>query len=210
MNSPKRNITIKVVVSYMILLLLVILVGSYLYKQIDAFTSLQQHETNDNSKVVRIGRILAIMYENESFGRAAIQSEEAEILTKYIIKNDSLALEIDSLKILTNSPYQVVLVDSIKLLLEEKLQNIFELKSIREASESDSILDEGIKNFINIESSMGKLTLEDFSSNPENLAKKQKETLEEIITILNKYRPRDTSVMVDEQTLDSIIVQSKT
>lgn len=171
---------------------------------------LQQHETNDNSKVVRIGRILAIMYENESFGRAAIQSEEAEILTKYIIKNDSLALEIDSLKILTNSPYQVVLVDSIKLLLEEKLQNIFELKSIREASESDSILDEGIKNFINIESSMGKLTLEDFSSNPENLAKKQKETLEEIITILNKYRPRDTSVMVDEQTLDSIIVQSKT
>lgn len=174
MNSPKRNITIKVVVSYMILLLLVILVGSYLYKQIDAFTSLQQHETNDNSKVVRIGRILAIMYENESFGRAAIQSEEAEILTKYIIKNDSLALEIDSLKILTNSPYQVVLVDSIKLLLEEKLQNIFELKSIMEASESDSILDEGIKNFINIESSMGKLTLEDFSSNPENLAKKTK------------------------------------
>ena len=88
MNSPKRNITIKVVVSYMILLLLVILVGSYLYKQIDAFTSLQQHETNDNSKVVRIGRILAIMYEKESCCRAAIKSEEAEILTKYMIENE--------------------------------------------------------------------------------------------------------------------------
>ncbi len=60
------------------------------------------------------------MYETESQARLTILSNSEKDYQNYINQTNELKLEIDSLKNLLTTDYQIVLLDSVKYLLSKK------------------------------------------------------------------------------------------
>lgn len=209
MEKSKNRLPLKVLVSYLALAALVVVVGMIVSKEISSFTKAQQDETQEKNKLLRIGKLLTLMYESESFARAAIQSNNQTPYINFLTKNDSIAKQIDSLKLLISEPYQSKLLDSVNLLLNQKIKNINELRELRINDKSEKSLDTAIERLASIEEKLGRLTLKDYVEEPDSLDPKTREILLEINSIYNRYIPRDSSNTVDQHTLDSIVSASR-
>ncbi|WP_224485083.1 ATP-binding protein [Robertkochia aurantiaca] len=210
MNSSRQKITLKVFVSYLILALLVVWVGWVVYGEINSFTKAQQDDSLERSKIFSIGKLLTLMYESESFARAAIQSNKQIPFEQYLQKNDSIAMELDSLQMKITNDYQSSLLDSVRELVDQKIRNIKDLRTIRHNNNADRSIQTAIEKFSNIEERLGRLSITDFSENPDQLSPRVRENLSEAIGIWNKYIPRDSSNTVDEKVLDSMVIATRT
>ncbi|WP_417362266.1 hybrid sensor histidine kinase/response regulator [Galbibacter sp.] len=209
MEKSKNRLPLKVLLSYLALAALVVIVGMIVSKEISSFTKAQKDDTQEKNKILRIGKLLTLMYESESFARAAIQSNNQTPYINFLSKNDSIAIQIDSLKLLINEPYQSKLLDSVNLLLNQKIKNINELRELRINDKSEKSLDTAIERLASIEEKLGRLTLKDYVEEPDSLDPKTREILLEINSIYNRYIPRDSSNTVDQHTLDSIVSASR-
>lgn len=209
MNKFRQKITLKVMFSYLILVLLVIIVGGLIYREINSFTRAQQDDLAEKNKIIQIGKLLTLMYESESFARAAIQSRNPAPLEQYLAKNDSILISLDSLQRSVSSSDQELLLDSIRTLLNQKINNISDLREIRQNDNAERILSNAIAKLSTIEARLGVLTLKDFAEHPESLKPDVRDKLSEAIGIWNKYIPRDSSNTVDQKTLDSIVIASR-
>lgn len=209
MARLKKVITAKVLISYLVLLLLAIVAGWIIYAELNSFTRAQENNTQENNKVFGIGRLLTQMYESESFARSAIQSSKESTYRAYMQKTDSIRITLDSLRTITTNANQQALLDSIGILLGQKVTNIRELRQIRNNNASEIALDRAIEKFSNIEETLGRLSLEDFVANPDALGTRRRDLLQEQINILNNYIPRDSTNTVDERTLDSLVIASR-
>lgn len=210
MNNAKKKITLKVFFSYLALILLIVIVGWVIYGEINSFTQAQTDDTREKNKILRIGKLLTLMYESESFARVAIQSTDPVPYSNYLKKNDSIAQEITVIKELVENPSQHKLLDSVQQLLNQKIKNISVLRKIRINDNSQESIKNAIKRLSNMEATLGRLTMNDFIENPSTLNDKNRTALEETITILNSYIPRDSTNTVDQKTLDSIVTASRT
>lgn len=210
MDSSKRRITLKVFLSYFALALLTTIVGWLIFSEISSFSETQKLDVTEKNKILKVGKVITLMYESESIARAALQTNSKETLENYLLKNDTLNIEIDSLAILFESNSQIKLLDSIKILLHAKERNIIELRKIKSDPTSERSLQNAINKFSKIESSMGKLTIEEFVEHPEYLSEANRKNIEEYVSILNRYAPKSTENSMSQKTLDSIISASKT
>ncbi|UOB16251.1 hybrid sensor histidine kinase/response regulator [Abyssalbus ytuae] len=210
MNSSKSRITLKVLLSYFVLALLAIIVGWLILSEIISFSETKKNDTAEKNKMLKVSKILTLMYESEGMARASLQTNSRETLDNYFIKNDTLAIEIDSLSALFENLSQQKLLDSVKILLDQKEKNILELRKISTDPSSEKTLQKAINDFSKFESSLGKLTIEEFVENPETLSETNRKNLEEYVAILNKYSPKTSSSNISQKTLDSIITASKT
>ncbi|QLE01384.1 response regulator [Galbibacter sp. BG1] len=209
MKESKSRIPLKVFLSYLALVSLVVVVGWMVYNELSSFTQAQRDETIEKDKVLRIGKLLTLMYESESFARSAVQSNNREPYLRFIRKNDSISAQIDSLKLLINEPYQSKLLDSVNYLLQQKIKNISELRELRLNDTSEKNIETAIEKLSNIEDQLGRLSLKDFVEDPENLDEDTKNLLQQRIEIYNRYIPRDSTNSVDQKTLDSIVTASR-
>src|SRR5690606_13638847 len=209
MEKSKNRLPLKVLLSYLALAALVVIVGMLVSKEISSFTKAQKDDTQEKNKILMIGKLLTLMYESESFARAAIQSNNQTPYINFLTKNDSIAIQIDSLKHLINESYQSKLLDSVNLLLNQKIKNINELRELRINDNSEKSLDTAIERLSSIEEKLGRLTLKDYVEEPDSLDPKTRKILLEINSIYNRYIPRDSSNTVDQHTLDSIVSASR-
>lgn len=209
MEKSKNRLPLKVLVSYLALAALVVVVGMIVSKEISSFAKAQKDDSQEKNKILRIGKLLTLMYESESFARAAIQSNNQAPYINFLTKNDSISIQIDSLKLLISEPYQSKLLDSVNLLLDHKIQNINELRELRINDKSEKSIDTAIQRLASIEEKLGRLTLKDYVEEPDSLDPKTREILLEINSIYNRYIPRDSSNTVDQHTLDSIVSASR-
>ncbi|MDG3583054.1 hybrid sensor histidine kinase/response regulator [Galbibacter pacificus] len=209
MKKTKSRIPLKVFLSYLALASLVVIVGGMVYKEISSFAQAQRDETVEKNKILRIGKLLTLMYESESFARSAIQSNTQEPYISFLRKNDSISIQIDSLKQLIDEAYQSKLLDSVNHLLAQKVKNINELRELRINDTSEKSIETTIEKLTNIEEKLGRLSLKDFVENPDSLDPATREMLMERVAIYNRYIPRDSSNSVDEKTLDSIVTASR-
>ena len=209
MNTFKRRITVKVLFSYFALALLTAVVGWLIFSEIISFSETQKIDTAEKSKILKVSKIITLMYESEGIARASLQKNSSETLQKYLHKNDTLNLEIDSLALLFDVKSQKKLLDSIKILIAAKEKNIIELRKIKSDPTSERSIQNAINKFSKFESSMGKLTVDEFVENPEYLTDNNRENLEKFVAIINKYSPESASNSVNQKTLDSIITASK-
>src|SRR5690606_30867189 len=209
MEKSKNRLPLKVLVSYLALAALVVVVGMIVSKEISSFAKAQKDDSQEKNKILRIGKLLTLMYESESFARAAIQSNNQAPYINFLTKNDSISIQIDSLKLLISEPYQSKLLDSVNLLLDHKIQNINELRELRINDKSEKSIDTAIQRLASIEEKLGRLTLKEYVEEPDSLDRKTREILLEINSIYNRYIPRDSSNTVDQHTLDSIVSASR-
>lgn len=209
MKSSKQKITFKVIIGYITLGVLVVISGYLLLSEVKTYLQTQNEDVFDRTKILKTGSLIADIYENESLARAAIQLNSQEKYDDYILKNDLLLLKIDSLNAFVSSAYQKQILDSIKLVFNNKLKNMNELKAIKLENSSETTLNNAITKLNSIDGLLGKLNINDFVENPNALNAKTKKNLIEYVELLNKYRPVDTLVTKNQKKIDSLVSVSR-
>jgi signal transduction histidine kinase/DNA-binding response OmpR family regulator len=210
MESKKSYIPIKVLVSYLVLAALVISVGAILYSENIFFSETESKIARENNKILKISTLLSDIHETESLARITIQSNTAQDLKNYTRQTDFLILRIDSLKLLVATSYQQKLLDSVKLLLSRKTENILQLKEIKNRASDEVKVKNAINDLTRMELSLRKLRLEDFVKDPASLGAYQREVLKKYVAYLNQNIPDDNTNTLTQTALDSMLVASKT
>jgi signal transduction histidine kinase/DNA-binding NarL/FixJ family response regulator len=209
MKSFKQRITFKVLIGYVILGVLATISGSLVLSEIRTFTELQHQDLSDRNKIVKVGSLIADIYKNESLARAAIELNSTKQFDEYVQENGALLLKIDSLKSFSNNTSQEIILDSVKLFINEKLKNITDLKNLKLNDNSTASLETAINKLSSIDSLLGKVTISDLVENPRQLNKETREKFEEYVKILNKYNPVDSIGNIGQKQIDSLISISK-
>ncbi|WP_435139399.1 ATP-binding response regulator [Formosa sp. A9] len=209
MEKSNRKITFKVIIGYIILVSVAIAAAYLVFSEIKHFISLQRDDASDRNKVINVGNLIADIYENESIARAAIQEGSQKRFELYVQKNDALNNSIDSLALKLDNQAQVQLLDSVKLLLSTKFSNIEALKRIKQDNISERSIDNALLKINKIETSIGRLTIQDFAKNPDELTPEVRQSIEEYIAILNKYNPNNETSNISQKQLDSIVVAAR-
>ncbi len=210
MNTKKRYTPIKVLVSYLVLAALFVGVSWFLYSENKGFSETESEAVKENGKILKVSNLLSDIYETESLARITIQSDLNKDFKKYTSKTDSLQLQIDSLKTLVTTQYQVTLLDSVKLLLSKKTNNIRQLKVIKNKTNDETAVKNAINDLTKMEYALRKLQLEDFTKNPADLGTYQKSVLQKYVTYLNQNIPDDSTNTLSKKDSDSILMVSKT
>ncbi|WP_434035818.1 ATP-binding response regulator [Formosa sp. 4Alg 33] len=209
MENSNRKFTVKVIVGYIILAVVAVTTTFLVFSEIKNFLNLKRDDVSDRNKIIAVGNLIADIYENESFARAAIQSGSESQFDLYIAKNSTLNADIDSLKVKLDNEHQFLLLDSVKQLIAVKFNNIKALKHIKEDDISERSIENALTRINAIESSVGRLTILDFAEDPDALTPAHRKSIEEYIAIVNKYRPKEQDEEKSEKRLDSIVVAAR-
>jgi signal transduction histidine kinase/DNA-binding response OmpR family regulator len=209
MDNKKSYIPIKVFVSYLVLVLLFGSVGWFLYSENKSFSSTERSFTEKNGSILKVSNVLSDLYKTESLARIAIQSESEKDFKNYVAKTKALKVDIDSLKAAVSTPYQITLLDSVQVLLSKKIQNIQQLKAIKNKTEDEIAVSSAISDLTKMESSMRKLQLEDFVKNPAMMGDYERNVLKKYVAYLNQNIPDDSTNTLSKKASDSILSVSK-
>lgn len=210
MNSKKSYIPIKIFISYLILAALFIGVGWFLYSESTVFSKTESKIAKENGKILKVSNLLSNVYKAESLARITIQSDSEKDFKNYVSKTDSLKSDIDSLKLIVTTPYQIILLDSVKFLLSKKTQNIKQLKAIKNKTNDEVSVKNAIEDLTKMEASLRKLQLEDFVKYPSAMGDYQRNVLKKYIAYLNQNIPDDSTNTLTKKATDSILLASKT
>ncbi len=209
MSAKKSYIPLKLLLSYIALAALVGVVAWFLYSENTLFTKNENKITVENQKILKVSQLLSNMYKAESFVRSTLQSDSDKDFINYTQQIDTLRNEIDSLKILTNSEYQNILLDSVKILLSQKTENIRQLKIIKSKGTDDKAIKVALQKISNMEGRLRKLALEDLFKNPSKLQTNQRRVWEKYVEYINSNVPNDSTNTLSQQALDSMLTVSK-
>lgn len=207
-DSSKNKFTLKVVLSYMVLAVLALGVGFFIFSEIKVYLSNESSDSND-IKLLKTSSLLTQLYEAESLSKLAIQTRTSTNFEAYSTKIDSISMEIDSLKLLIVSEYQRGLLDSVQLLLKQKVDNASQLRLLKVQNEANNSLDKVLMEFKKMEASLGKITPEALAPNIDELSPKAQKVIRDLATYLNNNVPRDGNEAPDTQEIDSILNTSK-
>jgi len=209
MGHKNSNIPVKVFVSYMILASLVAGVGWILYTENMDYSKIENKIAFEKNKVLKVSQLFSNVYKTESLARKTIQSNSETDYKEYIQETNSLQNRIGILKKSLSSEYQIKLLDSVMVLLTEKTQNIKHLKAIKSKTSDEASVNEAIEELTQLELSLSKLKLQDFTRNPEKLNSHQRNVLQNYIDYLNQNIPDDPSNTLTKKETDSILAASK-
>lgn len=161
MKNARQSITFKVLFGYF-LLAMVIGLGVYLiYPQVDAFINPPQEKKSANKKLTYISNALSLLYASETVGRSAMATGDTAQFKRYRAFNDSITLQIDSLVEIIDIPGQERQLDSIKIKLDEKTQNMKAMLALRREQFSRDFSDEAMQELIKQD-----IYFEDYKTNP--------------------------------------------
>jgi len=207
-KSSKKRFTFKIVISYLVLAALAMTAGYFIYGEVKGLLS--QDKGNDTDrKLLKTGALVTQLYQAESLSKLALQSGLQQNFDAYAFKIDSLVLEIDTLKQLSASTKQISLLDSVQLLLRQKVANSNEFRNLLARTETNAPIDKALKELRKMESSFGKLTIYTFEPHPEKLSPYKRKVLEDWVAYLNENIPEETTTVPDSKKIDSILNASR-
>lgn len=207
MNTSIKKFRGKIITSYLVLGILALIAGFFILSEIKTYLFSQDNLKND-TKLIRTSSLITHIYKAESLSKMALQSKTIDKLNTYSTKIDSVLLEIDSLKLITDNGYQKNLLDSVQILLADKVKNSTSLWDLKTKKKANSSIDAALKEFNKMEASFGRLTIHNFEKNPENLSPYKRKILEDWVAYLNKNIPEENE-KTNTKKIDSIITVSK-
>ena len=146
MAVKSSSIPLKVLVSYLLIATLVIAVGFMLLKENRLFSNYEKQSIEENQKLIRLGSLLSKIYDVDNLGRVAIQTNLAKDFELFDQENQSLSTAIDSFGKKIDNEKQIVLLDSLKIILQQKVSNIEELKKINKSQNTYFPIDNALRN----------------------------------------------------------------
>lgn len=188
--------------------ILTMVVAYFIVSEIRVYVSSEANSENDN-KLLKTSSLFTELYQAESLSKVALQKKTPKSFTVYAQKIDSIFVDIDSLKLLTDDPYQKKLLDSVQQLLKKKVLNNNELLKLKRESESNNSIDNAILEFSRIEQSMGKITPESLNPNYLDLPPDIQSTIRKWAEYYTENIPKDTGSQAKAKEVDSAIIASK-
>lgn len=207
-DKTKNKFTFKIIFSYLVLAILALASGYFIYTEINTYLSTETAEEND-AKLLKTGSFLTQLYEAESLSKLALQTKTRENFKAYSQKIDSIFMAVDTLKQLTNDQTQKGLLDSVQVLLQQKVANSNDLLNLKVKNDSNSSIDQAIKEFSKMEASLGKITAEALAPNIDQLSPKAQKVIRDVAEYLNANVPANTDKITNSKQVDSIINASK-
>ncbi len=209
MTRKKNYLPIKVLLSYLALAILVGFLGWYLYSENNAFKFGEKEVSAENSKMIKVSNLLSNLYKTESFARIALQTNQEEDLKTYIVQTDSINIQIDSIKNFITDHHQRQLLDSVKFLISKKIENIQQLKNIKNEAKDEVSVKNAIDKINAMKSSLRKLTVSDFVENPKNVGSYQMQVIQQFVEVMNQNIPDDETNTLSQKALDSMLIASR-
>ncbi|TDD99345.1 hybrid sensor histidine kinase/response regulator [Flavobacterium cellulosilyticum] len=207
--DKKNYIPVKYLIGYLIIIALFISVVWFLYAENKHFANTQKENVLESSTILKVSNLLTEINKTENLARVAIQSNKASNFKKYLDKSSALYITIDSLKRHLPSQNQIILLDSVKVLLTKKTKNIEKLKSIKNRTEGETAVTNAIVDLTKMEASLRKLEIKDFVKHPSQMGSYQRDVLNKYISYLNQNIPDDSSNTLTKKATDSILMVSK-
>ena len=149
------KITIKVIVSYILLICVSVLAGYIVFKEINKLSNQEKINQEDRNKIVQISKILSMVNETENAGRIAIRSDQKEALQTFLEKNVYLQNEVLKFRRDITSEKQLLTLDTISSLLNLKSNNLQELKAFQESDSTSIIIRSAIRKLSSLEPYLG-------------------------------------------------------
>jgi len=208
MDSIKNKFTLKITISYLLLVILGIIASYYIYSEIQEYIT-TENNTEKDSKLLKTNSFLAQLYEAESLSKLALQTKSKINFTAYENKIDSIHIDIQELKTLTDNEYQHTLLDSLSVLLDRKVTNINAMRSIRLKDQTGTAINSALKEFDKLEESLGIIKPEGLAPNLEELSPKAQSAIKKIADYLNANVPVEGDPQQNAQTMDSVVQVSK-
>ncbi|EAP87391.1 hybrid sensor histidine kinase/response regulator [Croceibacter atlanticus] len=207
MDKTKNRFTFKIILSYVTLGVLALVVGFFLYSEFK-FLLKTNTTTTEDEKFIETGTLINQVYETDGFSRLALLTGEESDFELYQQKADSLFNKIEEIKTLTDIQFQKQQLDYVKELLLQKTKNIEQLRILKLTNSKDSSFDDIAEEFNKLESSMGKLTVETFINNPNDLTERERRIWSNYVEYLNQSEERDTAT-VKTKVVDSMITATR-
>ncbi|RKF04766.1 phospho-acceptor domain-containing protein [Tenacibaculum lutimaris] len=209
MKESKRKIAFKVLVGYAILGVLAIISGTLLFSEIKTYIEIQKQGISDRNNIIQTGGLIADIYENENLGRAAIQLNSSKRYNEYVEENKSLIKKIDSLNFIVEDTSKKNILDSVKLVLNNKRINITSLRRLNQRNASDKSINEAIDKLGSIDSLLGKESVKDLVGNPEKFNKKTGLSLERYLKLFDTEEEEKSVGVTEQKQIDSLVTASK-
>ena len=149
------KITVKVIVSYVLLICVSVVAGYIVFKEINKLSNQEKINQEDRNKIVQISKILSMVNETENAGRIAIRSDEKEALQTFLEKNVYLQNEVLKFRRDITSEKQLLTLDTISSLLNLKSNNLQELKEFQESDSTSIIIRSAIRKLSSLEPYLG-------------------------------------------------------
>lgn len=209
MNERLQNkFTLKIILSYLILGVLTLGSGYFIYTEINTYLSSETIENND-AKLLKTSAFLSQLYEAESLSKLALQNKTQENFDAYSQKIDSVFVVIDAITELTSNKNQRKLLDSVQVLLHKKVTNCNELRALKTKNYTSTSIDRAIQEFSKMEATLGKITAEGLAPNIKQLSPKAQKVIRDVAAYLNENVPIDYNNQTNSKQVDSIINVSK-
>ncbi|WP_209401749.1 ATP-binding protein [Pseudozobellia sp. WGM2] len=207
-GRSKNKFTLKIVASYLVLALLTAGVGYFIYTEIQTYISTETNDNNDE-KLLKTSSLATNLYEAESLSKLAIQNGNQLSFEAYSNKIDSIQIEIDTLKQLMLGEEPKNLLDSLQVLLNEKVANNSELKKLKIRSSNNNSLDKALKEFDKIEESLGKFSAENLFTEYDKVSPEVQKWLRDYAELFSSNAPKDQDATQNAAYVDSILNVSK-
>ena len=188
----------------MVLAILALGVAFFILSELRVYLASETGDSND-VKLLKTSELLTQLYEAESLSKLAIQTRTSLNFQAYSTKIDSISAEIDSLKQLTANTNQRGLLDSVQMLLKQKVENNSQLRKLKVRNVTNNSLDKLLLEFKKMEASLGKITPEALAPNIDELSPKAQKVIRDLATYLNNNIPEDGSETRDSKEIDSIL-----
>ena len=208
MEKTKNKFTLKIILSYLLLILLATIASFYIFSEIKDYVSNDSFDQNE-VKLLKTSTLLSSLYEAEGLSKLAIQSPEKKNLNAYSQKIDSIFTEIETLIYLSESEYQDSLLNSLCFLLEKKVANNDALRKLRVKNQTGKSINHALDELTKMEASLGIITAENLAPNLENLPPKAQESIRKMASYLNENIPSDGKEVDRSKKIDSILQISK-
>lgn len=207
MEKSKNRFTLKIVFSYLLLLVLAGIASYYIYSEIGAYITKEKTEI-ENSKLLKTSALITELYEAESLSKIALQSKSTKDFNTYLSKIDSTYRDIEALKGFSTSEYQNQLLDSLLLLLKKKVDNNKVLRRLKTRDQTKQSIDKALETFDQLEESLGVITPEGIAPNIDELSPKAQQVIRDVASYLNANVPEDAN---NEKAIkaDSVLRVSK-
>ena len=206
MAQFSKYTSLKLLISYLLLLGLMAIAVWFLFKQQANLNSQITVENTDKKQLIYT-ELIRDLYESDNYARIALQTIDEDSKAAFLQKNTSVISKIDFLK---NNRLiaEESLLDTLKIYLKDKEQNILNLRKLQQTVD-ESPIGTVLQKIRNLEDVKGKLTLENFIKNPNQLSSYERKVAEDYINYLNKNVPKDSSNTISTAEADSILTVSK-
>lgn len=207
-DRSKNKFTLKIVFSYVILGVLIVVSGMYIRSEIKTYITTGTTDEND-VKFIKAGSLFTKLYEAESLSKLALQTKLKKNFEAYTRKIDSILMDIDTLKQFTSNDYQRSLMDSVQSLLKKKVANGHKFLNLKGRTKTNIALDQVLDGFRKMEASLGKITAEGLAPNIATLSPKAQSVIREVADYLNENIPENRKEPIPQEKIDSILNASK-